>query len=99
MAAGAEEWKRILAAHSFRDPAHCLRLVQEFVHGPGFGHRSSRTVDHALQLLGRMLSMCPQPNAAAPAQPFLSDPDRVLRNEGDGLHSRKLRSFDEPPLR
>ena len=23
----------------------------------------------------------------------------LLRNEGDGLHSRKLRSFDEPPLR
>ena len=23
----------------------------------------------------------------------------ILRNEGDGLHSRKLRSFDEPPLR
>jgi len=23
----------------------------------------------------------------------------ILRDEGDGLHSRKLRSFDEPPLR
>ena len=23
----------------------------------------------------------------------------LLRQEGDGLHSRKLRSFDEPPLR
>src|SRR5262245_41441732 len=23
----------------------------------------------------------------------------ILRQEGDGLHSRKLRSFDEPPLR
>jgi AMP nucleosidase len=23
----------------------------------------------------------------------------LLRSEGEGLHSRKLRSFDEPPLR
>ena len=76
--AGAGEWKRILHEHSFRDPEHCLKLVQEFVHGPGFGHRSSRTVDHALQLLGRMLEMCPKRGSAPPPEPFLSDPDRVL---------------------
>jgi len=78
VAAGAEEWKRILSEHSFRDPDHCLKLVQEFVHGPGFGHRSSRTVDYALQLLARMLELCPRRGEAAPEEPFLSDPDRVL---------------------
>jgi glutamate-ammonia-ligase adenylyltransferase len=78
VAAGAAEWKKILVEHSFRDPEHCLRLVQEFVHGPGFGHRSSRTVDHALQLLGRMLEICPKTGEKAPPDPFLSDPDRVL---------------------
>lgn len=72
------EWRRILEAHSFRDPDHCLRLAQEFVHGPGFGHRSSRTVEHALQLLGRIFEMCPKLGLAAPPEPFLSDPDRVL---------------------
>jgi glutamate-ammonia-ligase adenylyltransferase len=51
--------------------------VQEFVEGPGFGHRSSRTVDHAMQLLRRFLSLCAQ-RSATPSEPFLSDPDRVL---------------------
>ena len=76
--ANAPEWKKLLGDHSFRDPEHCLKLVQEFVHGPGFGHRSSRTVDHALQLLARMLEICPKRGEKAPAEPFLSDPDRVL---------------------
>jgi [glutamine synthetase] adenylyltransferase / [glutamine synthetase]-adenylyl-L-tyrosine phosphorylase len=78
VSANSTEWKEILHRHSFRDPDHCLKLVQEFVHGPGFGHRSSRTVDHALQLLGRMLEICPKRGDKAPAEPFLSDPDRVL---------------------
>lgn len=78
VAAGADEWKAILEKHSFRDPAHCLRLVQEFVHGPGFGHRSSRTVDHALHLLERILELCPRRDEKTPPEPFLSDPDRVL---------------------
>ncbi|HEX7862224.1 MAG TPA: bifunctional [glutamate--ammonia ligase]-adenylyl-L-tyrosine phosphorylase/[glutamate--ammonia-ligase] adenylyltransferase [Verrucomicrobiae bacterium] len=77
VAGAPDEWKKVLRAHSFRDPDHCLKLVQEFVHGPGFGHRSSRTIDHALQLLARMLEACPRGDAAPP-EPFLSDPDRVL---------------------
>lgn len=72
------EWKQILEQHSFRDPQRCVKLVHEFVQGPGFGHRSSRTVDLSLQLLGRFLEMCPKAGAGTPAEPFLSDPDRVL---------------------
>ena len=75
--AHSSDWLRILREHSFRDPEHCLKLVREFVHGPGFGHRSTRTVELALQLLGRLLDMCPRPGATPP-EPFLSDPDRVL---------------------
>jgi glutamate-ammonia-ligase adenylyltransferase len=74
----ATRWREILAEHSFRDPEQGVRLVNDFVQGPGFGHRSSRTVDHSLQLLTRFLEMCPKTGDAAPAEPFLSDPDRVL---------------------
>jgi glutamate-ammonia-ligase adenylyltransferase len=75
---GAEKWKEVLWEHSFRDAEHSLRLVHEFVHGPGFGHRSSRTVQHALRLLERMLQTCPRRGSKVPMEPFLSDPDRVL---------------------
>jgi [glutamine synthetase] adenylyltransferase / [glutamine synthetase]-adenylyl-L-tyrosine phosphorylase len=74
----SSEWLRILTEHSFREPERCLKLAKEFALGPGFGHRSSRTVDNALQLLERILAMCPKRGFAAPPEPFLSDPDRVL---------------------
>lgn len=57
---GAEEaWKQILAQHSFKDPAKAVRLLREFVEGPGYVHVSRRTSDLALQLLPRMLALCP----------------------------------------
>ncbi len=74
----AGDWARILQEHSFRDPVRCVKLVQEFIEGPGFGHRSSRTRDHAFQLLRALFALCPRKGAAAPPSPFLSDPDRVL---------------------
>ena len=73
-----EQWQEILARHSFRDPGRCFQLAREFVEGPGFGHISSRTIDLALQLLGRLLAMCPRKGESAPPDQFLSDPDRVL---------------------
>ncbi len=79
--AGAEaEWKRILAEHSFAGADHSLRLLNEFVHGPGYGHVSSRTSELALQLLPKMLALCPKPRAAPvrASATVLSDPDRVL---------------------
>lgn len=74
----ADEWKAVLALHSFRDPERCLQLAREFVEGPGFGHVSSRTTHIALQLLARFLAMCSKKDGSAPPNPFLSDPDRVL---------------------
>ena len=80
-AADAEpEWRRILADHAFVNVDHSLKLLNEFVHGPGYVHVSNRTVELASQLLPRMLALCPKPPGTpgkAPAT-VLSDPDRVL---------------------
>jgi [glutamine synthetase] adenylyltransferase / [glutamine synthetase]-adenylyl-L-tyrosine phosphorylase len=75
---GAEtEWKRILAEHAFINVGHSLRLLTEFVHGPGYVHVSSRTVELASQLLPKMFALCPGASGPLPAN-VLSDPDRVL---------------------
>jgi glutamate-ammonia-ligase adenylyltransferase len=86
--AGAEsEWERLLAEHSFREPAKMVALLREFVEGPGYVHVSSRTVELARQLLPRLLEKCPKRGGAKPtkndddvraANPVLSDPDRVV---------------------
>ncbi len=71
-----EEWKRILAAHAFMDVDHSVRILKEFVYGPGYVHVSTRTTELALRLLPRLFATCPQ--AGRFPQPVLSDPDRVL---------------------
>ena len=92
--AGAEEeWKKLLAAHSFRDPETAFRLLQEFAEGPGYVLVSARTTELARQLIPKFLARCPNPAAGggkpvAQSRPFelripnsdlrLSDPDRVL---------------------
>jgi glutamate-ammonia-ligase adenylyltransferase len=53
-----EQWKAVLAAHSFRDPAHVTKLLREFALGPGFGHVSQRTTELAMQLIPKLLSFC-----------------------------------------
>ena len=58
-------WIAWLERHSFRDPAKAWRLLHEFVHGPGFGHVSSRTVELARELLPRMFALCPASGEAA----------------------------------
>jgi glutamate-ammonia-ligase adenylyltransferase len=70
------EWKAILAVHSFTNVEHSIRILKEFVHGPGFGHVSSRTVELALQLLPKLFALCPQTGRESAT--VLSDPDRVL---------------------
>ena len=58
---GAEdEWKIILAEHSFKNIEHSLRLLREFAQGPGYGHMSSRTMELALQLLPKLFALCPK---------------------------------------
>ncbi|MGV3754251.1 MAG: bifunctional [glutamate--ammonia ligase]-adenylyl-L-tyrosine phosphorylase/[glutamate--ammonia-ligase] adenylyltransferase [Verrucomicrobiota bacterium] len=79
-----QEWKELLAARSFRDIGHAFKLLELFVHGPGYVHASARTVELALQLVPILLSYCPNkagchtPYPAPPEGKALSDPDRVL---------------------
>ncbi len=65
---GAEEdWKKLLAAHSFRDPEKAFRVLREFVEGPGYVHVSPRTTELARQLILRLFALCPKPRPTAPA--------------------------------
>ena len=78
----ATEWRKRLCEHRFRDADRAYQLLQEFVKGPGYVHVSSRTSELAMQLVPRLLALCPQ--GSAPSTSFdastapLSDPDRVL---------------------
>jgi glutamate-ammonia-ligase adenylyltransferase len=57
---GAEqEWKRLLGEHGFKDVERALRVLREFVEGPGYVHVSPRTSDLAFRLLERVFALCP----------------------------------------
>ncbi|MDX1950662.1 MAG: bifunctional [glutamate--ammonia ligase]-adenylyl-L-tyrosine phosphorylase/[glutamate--ammonia-ligase] adenylyltransferase [Verrucomicrobiota bacterium] len=71
-------WIQLLESHSFIEPQRSLKILQEFVNGPGFGHVSSRTSQSARELITRFFSMCRKKGEKAPNELFLSDPDRVL---------------------
>jgi glutamate-ammonia-ligase adenylyltransferase len=75
---GSEQaWEQLLARHSFRDPVRAWQMAQIFLHGPGYVHVSSRTVELARELLPRFLALCPH-YGKSPNTPVLSDPDRVM---------------------
>ncbi len=72
-------WKSLLTQRRFRDPEKALRLLREFVEGPGYVHVSARTSELAMQLVPKLLEKCEVRSAKCevPLAP-LSDPDRVL---------------------
>jgi glutamate-ammonia-ligase adenylyltransferase len=82
------EWRKLLAEHAFKHLDKALRVLREFVEGPGYIHVSPRTSQLAHQLLPRLFALCPQPGPSAaigdsrrPPQTAsvpLSDPDRVV---------------------
>jgi [glutamine synthetase] adenylyltransferase / [glutamine synthetase]-adenylyl-L-tyrosine phosphorylase len=75
----AREWRDVLAAHHFREPDKAVRLLHAFVHGPGYGHVSARTIELAEELISRFLLLCPTAERAGQnTEKILSDPDRVL---------------------
>jgi len=81
--AGQEaDWKEILAAHSFRDPARAFHVLREFVEGPGYVHVSPRTTKLAHKLLPKLFALCPKRTGESQISNFksqiLSDPDRVV---------------------
>lgn len=77
-----DEWRAILQRHWFRDPDAALRVLREFVEGPGFVHVSQRTSELARELLSKILALCRSDDRESPApqlpEKVLSDPDRVL---------------------
>lgn len=81
----AAAWKQCLAEHGFRQVDKSFKLLTHFIHGPGFGHVSDRTVELAWDALDRLLALCPKFQSDGRLQPrhpdkpwVLSDPDRVL---------------------
>jgi glutamate-ammonia-ligase adenylyltransferase len=80
---GAEdEWKQLLAGHSFQDVDKAFLVLREFVQGPGYIHVSARTIELAQKLLPKLFALCPKRPAQTqipnlPSQ-ILSDPDRVV---------------------
>ncbi|HOW66307.1 MAG TPA: hypothetical protein P5186_23650 [Candidatus Paceibacterota bacterium] len=72
------EWRTILANHRFRDPDKAVKLLTTLVHGPGYVHISRHTMDLALQLLPRLLALCPQgiysDDARLPSSPPKNQP-------------------------
>ncbi|MCL5098103.1 MAG: hypothetical protein M1608_11370, partial [Candidatus Omnitrophica bacterium] len=78
---GRDEWKKLLANCSFREPDKALRLLEALVHGPGYVHVSARTMELGWELLPRLLGLCPKkdvPVGDRLPSAVLSDPDRVL---------------------
>ena len=101
---GAEEdWKRLLAAHAFRDPETAFRLLKEFAEGPGYVHISPRTTELARQLIVKFLALCPNQSAIRnPQSAILSDPDRVVTRldsylEAYGSHAALLEMWHANP--
>lgn len=83
------QWRHLLGEHGFRDPEKALRVLREFVEGPGYVHVSPRTVALAHGLLPRLFSLCPGKTVQAGRRTTpagerstraipLSDPDRVV---------------------
>ena len=75
-----QAWTKVLSDHAFRDPTKALRLIKEFVQGPGYVHVSKRTSELAMELLPKMLALCPNPQRKGDSTEsvVLSDPDRVV---------------------
>jgi [glutamine synthetase] adenylyltransferase / [glutamine synthetase]-adenylyl-L-tyrosine phosphorylase len=53
------EWQRFLLERGFRDASKALRVIREFVEGPGYIHVSPRTSALAYELLPKLFALCP----------------------------------------
>ena len=75
------EWLALLSDCSFRDTERAYHLIREFVHGPGYVHVSSRTVELALRLLPRLLVLCPDPGNSRRRGRYSRRPSCRIRTE------------------
>lgn len=82
---GAEgHWRDLLNKKGFKDVERAVRVLREFVEGPGYVHVSPRTMTLAHGLLQRILALCPGQNRAENG-PLSSEPrpgrDRAARRK------------------
>ena len=93
---GAEEqWQRLLAEHSFREPDKMVPLLREFVEGPGYVHVSSRTIELARRLLPRLLAMCPRQRRTG-VSPVSLPGKKGVKNGKDGDRQDACPTLSDP---
>ncbi len=83
-----EQWRALLMEFGFRDPEKAVRVLREFVEGPGYVHVSARTRELAFQLVPRLFRLCTREpvleqeadlqGGVTQTDAPLSDPDRVV---------------------
>lgn len=80
-----KEWRQLIRERSFRDTEKAFRLLQAFVHGPGYVHISPRTSELALELVQQFLACCPAQPAAHYHLPAPQKADRDPAPPTDSL--------------
>ncbi len=79
------QWKRFLLERGFRDEGKALRVIREFVEGPGYIHVSPRTSALAYDLLPKLFALCPGTDLANPAGTTDAEP---ASRTGDGSRDK-----------
>jgi len=87
---GDAEWKSILTQHGFKDIPRSLRVLREFVEGPGYVHVSPRTKDLALQLLQRLFAMCRGKSEVRSPKSEIRSPKSKVAEKGSRVEGRGL---------
>lgn len=79
---GTSAWIALLKQRSFRDPQNAVKVLQSLVHGPGYVHVSSRTIELARELLPRFLEMCPLKKDEGTVSPTPLIPPKTSQSTG-----------------
>ena len=67
---GAEDqWRGMLQKYGFKDIERALKVLREFVEGPGYVHVSPRTNELGHRLLQRVFALCPREKKAEIRRP------------------------------
>ena len=103
---GAEkEWRELLSKHGFKEGDRALRVLREFVEGPGYVHVSPRTTELAYGLINRIFALCPgeqkvetRPAALAGQRGAKPKSERALKADARSSRDRAARGqTDQPP--
>jgi len=85
------DWKKLLAENSFRDVDQAFRMIQAFVHGPGYVHVSPRTVELARDLLPKFFARCPNCSGAS-----VTAADSLAANKSPAVTDRRYNYLSDP---